>query len=138
VHDDPKASALARVPLFAHCGKRELAQIARIADEIDLPAGKTLTREGAPGREFFVLLEGTVDVRQNSRLLRPRGPGDFIGEIALVTGKARTATVTAVTPVRAVVIVDRAFRELLRRSPEIQGKILEAVADRLATSSTAA
>jgi CRP-like cAMP-binding protein len=127
-------AALARVPLFAHCSKRDLAQIARIADEIDFAAGKTLTKEGSPGREFFVILEGEVDVRQNSRLLRPRGPGDFIGEIALVTGKARTATVTTVTPVRAVVVVDRAFRELLRRSPEIQGKILEAVADRLAAS----
>jgi CRP-like cAMP-binding protein len=134
VHDDPKLAALARVPLFAHCSKRDLAQIARIADEIDFPAGKTLTKEGTPGREFFVLLEGSVDVRHNSRLLRARGAGDFIGEIALVTGKARTATVTTVTPVRAVVIVDRAFRELLRRSPEIQGKILEAVADRLSAA----
>ncbi|HKP18189.1 MAG TPA: cyclic nucleotide-binding domain-containing protein [Gaiellaceae bacterium] len=134
MQDDPKMAALARVPLFAHCSKRDLAQIARIADEIDFPAGKTLTKEGSPGREFFVILEGEVDVRQNSRLLRARGSGDFIGEIALLTGKARTATVTTVTPVRAVVIVDRAFRELLRGSPEIQGKVLEAVADRLAAS----
>jgi CRP/FNR family transcriptional regulator, cyclic AMP receptor protein len=134
VKADPKTEALARVPLFSRCSKRELAQIARIADEIDLPVGRTLTKEGARGREFFLVLEGRVDVRQNSRLLRPLGPGDFFGEIALVTEKGRTATVTAATPVRAVVIVDRAFRELLRRSPDIQAKVLEAVADRLAAT----
>ena len=77
-------------------------------------------------------LEGTADVRSNTRLLPPLGPGDFFGEIALVTDVPRTATVTTTSPVRALVITDRAFRELLADSPEIQGKVLEAVAQRLA------
>jgi CRP/FNR family cyclic AMP-dependent transcriptional regulator len=131
---DSKIEAMAKVPLFARCSRGELARIAKLADEVDLSAGKTLTREGARGREFFVILDGQADVRRNTRLLRPLGPGDFFGEIALVTDSARTATVTAVTPLRALVITDRAFRHLLRSSPDIQGKILQAVADRLAST----
>ncbi|HEY7691383.1 MAG TPA: cyclic nucleotide-binding domain-containing protein [Gaiellaceae bacterium] len=131
---DPKIAAMEKVPLFAHCSKRELAAVASLADEVDLPAGKVLTQEGARGREFFVLLEGTADVSSDGRQMRSLGEGDFFGEIALVTDKARTATVTATAPMRALVITDRAFRELLRNSPEIQGKVLAAIADRLAAT----
>jgi CRP-like cAMP-binding protein len=126
--------AIEKVPLFARCSRRELGRIAKLADEIDLPAGKILTREGTRGREFIVILEGSADVRRDTRLLRPLGSGDFFGEIALVTDVPRTATVTAITPVRALVISARAFRELLRTAPIIQGKILEAVASRLAAT----
>jgi CRP/FNR family cyclic AMP-dependent transcriptional regulator len=131
---DPKIAAMERVPLFARCSKKELASIASLADEVDLPAGKVLTSEGDRGREFFVLLEGSAEVRHDRQQLPPLGAGDFFGEIALVTDKARTATVTASSPMRALVITDRAFRELLRKSPEIQGKVLAAVADRLAAT----
>jgi CRP/FNR family transcriptional regulator, cyclic AMP receptor protein len=131
---DPKIAAMSKVPLFARCSKKELETIASLADEVDLPAGKVLTAEGDRGREFFVLLEGSAGVRSDGRELASLGEGDFFGEIALVTDKARTATVTATTQMRALVITDRAFRELLRNSPEIQGKVLEAVADRLAAT----
>jgi CRP/FNR family cyclic AMP-dependent transcriptional regulator len=131
---DSKAEAMSHVPLFSRCSRGELRQIAKLADEIDLQAGKVLTKEGARGREFFVLLEGTADVRRDTRLLPSLGPGDFFGEIALVADTPRTATVTATTPVRALVITDRAFRELMRNSPDIQGKVLEAVASRLANT----
>jgi CRP-like cAMP-binding protein len=131
---DPKIAAMSKVPLFARCSKKELETIASLADEVDLPAGKVLTAEGDRGREFFVLLEGSADVRSDGREFASLGEGDFFGEIALVTDKARTATVTATTPMRALVITDRAFRELLRNSPEIQGKVLAAVADRLAAT----
>jgi CRP/FNR family transcriptional regulator, cyclic AMP receptor protein len=131
---DSKVAAMARVPLFCRLSKGDLARIARLADEVDLPQGKKLTREGSRGREFFVLLEGSADVkRQGQRIATMRG-GDFFGEIALVTDVPRTATVTTTSPVRALVITDRAFRELLRDSPPIQGKVLEAVASRLAHS----
>jgi CRP/FNR family cyclic AMP-dependent transcriptional regulator len=129
-----KIAAMGRVPLFARCSKKELAKIAGIADEIDVPSGRTLTREGDRGREFFVVLEGAAEVRRETRSLSPLRAGDFFGEIALVTDKARTATVTATSPMRMLVITDRAFRELLRTSPEIQGKVLQAVADRLAAT----
>jgi CRP/FNR family transcriptional regulator, cyclic AMP receptor protein len=129
---DSKVEAMAKVPLFSRCSRSELRRIARLADEIDLAPGRTLTKEGARGREFFILLEGTADVRSDTRLLASVGPGDFLGEIALVTNLPRTATVTALTPIRALVIGHREFRELLRQSPQIQTKILEALAIRLA------
>ena len=125
---------MARVPLFSRCSKSELGRIAQIADEVDLRPGRTLTKEGTRGREFFVILDGTADVTSNTRLMPSLEAGDFFGEIALVTDAPRTATVTAATPVRALVITDRVFRELLRNHPIMQGKILEAVAERLAAT----
>ena len=129
---DAKTKEIARVPLFARCSKRELAMIAGIADEIDLRAGKVLTKEGAPGREFFVLLDGKVVVTRGGRRRDILEGGDFLGEIALVSRSPRTATVTAETPVRVLVIRDVEFRSLLERVPSIQSKVLEALADRLA------
>jgi CRP/FNR family cyclic AMP-dependent transcriptional regulator len=129
-----KAAAIAKVPLFSRCSKRELELIGQLADELDLPAGTTLTREGTRGREFFVLLEGTADVLRRGRVIASLAGGDFLGEIALVTEVPRTATVKTTSSVRALVITDRAFRGLLRASPAIQGKVLEAVAARLAAS----
>jgi len=125
---------MARVPLFCRLAKGELVRIGQLADEVDLPAGKRLTKEGSRGREFFVLLEGSADVERNGRRIATMRGGDFFGEIALVTDVPRTATVTTISPVRALVITDRAFRELLRDSPAIQGKVLEAIASRLAHS----
>jgi CRP-like cAMP-binding protein len=129
-----KIDLIKRAPLFAHCSKRELAAIAGIADEIDLREGKELTREGAPGREFFVLMEGGADVLKKGRRINRLGPGDFFGEIALVHRTPRTATVKASSPVRALVITERNFRRLLEKSPEIQRKVLAALAERLAPS----
>jgi CRP/FNR family transcriptional regulator, cyclic AMP receptor protein len=127
-----KVEVIKRVPLFAACSKRELQQIARIADEIDLREGKEMTRQGSRGREFFVLLEGTADVTKNGRRVNQLRGGDFFGEIALVSDSPRTATVTATSPVRALVVTDRAFRRLLDDSPEIQRKVLMALAERVA------
>jgi CRP-like cAMP-binding protein len=129
---DAKTKEIARVPLFGRCSKRELGLIAGIADEIDLRAGKTLTREGEQGREFFVLLGGRVEVYRGGRRRDILEAGDFLGEIALVSRTPRTATVTAQTPVRALVIRDVEFRALLERVPAIKTKVLEALADRLA------
>jgi CRP/FNR family cyclic AMP-dependent transcriptional regulator len=134
VTSDTKIAAIEQVPLFSRCSRSELARIARLADELDVPRGKVLAREGARGREFFVILDGVADVRRDTRLLPPLGPGDFFGEIALVTDAPRTATVTAFTPMHVLVIVDRDFRQLLRVSPDIHGKILQAAADRLAAT----
>lgn len=127
-----KTDLIGRVPLFAHCSKRELAEVARIADEIDLREGKELTKEGAPGREFFVLVEGTADVVKNGRKVNTLGAGDFFGEIALVHQSPRTATVKATSPVRALVVTERSFRRLLEEMPEIQRKVLAALAERVA------
>jgi CRP/FNR family cyclic AMP-dependent transcriptional regulator len=129
---DQKVELIKHTPLFANCSKRELQEIAHIADEIDLREGKEMTRQGAPGREFFVLLEGEADVTKDGRRINLLSPGDFFGEIALVSDTPRTATVTATTPVRALVITDRSFRRLLKDQPEIQSKVLAALAARVA------
>jgi CRP/FNR family transcriptional regulator, cyclic AMP receptor protein len=135
LHKNAKVELLKGVPLFARCSKRELEEIATIADEIDLPEGKQLTKEGGRGREFFVLLEGEADVRRKKRKVKTLGPGDFLGEIALVTKVPRTATVTTSTPVRALVVSEQNFRRLLERSPDVQIKVLEALAERVAATS---
>ena len=127
-----KVELLRKVPLFERCSKRELAEIAQIADEIDFREGKVLIREGSRGREFFVLLDGAVDVTKGDRRINQLGPGDFFGEIALIAPSAqRTATVTATTDVDALVVTAQNFRGLMQRSPDIRLKVLEAVAERL-------
>jgi CRP-like cAMP-binding protein len=126
-----KVDLIKGVPLFSELGKRELNELASIADEIDLREGKELTVEGQPGREFFVIIEGDAAVRQGDREINRLGAGDFFGEIALVEDRPRTATVVAETPVRALVITDRSFRTLLDRSPEIESKVMSARAARL-------
>ena len=131
LHRNEKAEWIKRAPLFANLSKRDLDEVAHLADEIDLREGKEMTRQGAPAREFFVLLEGEADVRKNGRRINQLGPGDFFGEIALVEDVPRTATVTATTPVRTLVITDRAFRQLLEKQPELQRKVLVALAERV-------
>ena len=122
------------MPLFARLSKRELRDVAALADEIELPAGKTLIRKGDRGREFFVLLEGEAAVERDGKALRTLKGGDFLGEIALVARVPRTATVTTTTPVRALVIADQGFRSLIATTPAIQQKVLEALAERLEPS----
>jgi CRP/FNR family cyclic AMP-dependent transcriptional regulator len=132
---DAKIEALKKVPLFSRCSRKELGDIARIADEIDLKEGKVLTKEGAPGREFFVLLDGDADVRRKRRKIGTLGAGDFLGEISLITKAPRTATVTTTSPVRLLVVTEQNFRRLLERSPQVQIKVLEALAERVAATS---
>jgi len=129
---DAKVERIRRVPLFSQCSKRELEQVAGIADEVDLPEGRVLMREGERGREFMILLEGTAAVSRKGRKRSAMKAGDFFGEIALVSDVPRTATVTTSSPGRVLVVTDRAFRMLLQRSPGIQLKVLAALAERLA------
>jgi CRP-like cAMP-binding protein len=129
---DAKVELISRVPLFEHCSKRELAAIAAIADQVELPEGRVLVKEGELGREFFVLVDGTVEVRKGAQQLAMLRAGDFFGEIALVSNSPRTATVETVSPVRALVVSSRDFWTFLDESPRTQRKILQAVGDRLA------
>lgn len=128
---DHKVDLIKKVPLFEQCSRRELEQVASAADEIDLAEGKELMREGDRGREFFVILEGTAEVTQGGEKINSLGPGDFFGEIALISDLPRTATVTATSPLRALVVTARSFQRLVEQSPEIQRKVLEAAVARL-------
>jgi len=129
---DAKTELLKKVPLFADCSKGELRQLARIADEVDIREGTVMTREGRTGREFFVIEDGTVRVARDGRKLADLGPGSWFGEIALLTRTPRTATATATSAVRALVITDRDFRKLIQEAPSIAVKVLDSVAERLA------
>ena len=130
---DAKIELLKKVPLFAGCSKNELRQLAKIADELDLREGTVLTREGRPGREFFVLIDGTAEVRKKSKKIADLGPGDWLGEIALITDSPRTATVTATSPLDVLVITDRRFRSVVETMPSIALKVLARVGERLAS-----
>jgi CRP/FNR family cyclic AMP-dependent transcriptional regulator len=126
-----KIELISSVPLFAGLSKTDLGQVASIADEIDFPQDKVLIREGERGREFFVLLDGSVEVRRKGRKLSMRGKGEFFGEMALISRQPRNATVTATSPVRALVIRDVEFQGLLQQKPQIALKVLETFASRL-------
>jgi CRP-like cAMP-binding protein len=129
---DAKVELLKRVPLFSKLDKRGLQEVAQIADELDLPSGKEMATEGDRGREFFVLLKGEADVTKGGQRINTMKEGDFFGEIALVTKMPRTATVTATTDVDVLVITERAFDSLLKKSPEIGRSVAEALAERVA------
>jgi CRP-like cAMP-binding protein len=129
---DGKVKLIQNVPLFSRLSKKGLEEVARIADELDLPSGKEMATQGDRGREFFVLLEGTADVTKGDQRINQMKKGDFFGEIALVTKMPRTATVTATTDVRVLVINERDFTSLIKNSPEIAQSVAEALAERIA------
>jgi CRP/FNR family cyclic AMP-dependent transcriptional regulator len=126
-----KVELIKRVPLFSGLSRRELDEVAGIADELAVADGVELTLEGAAGHEFLVLVDGSAEVRRNGRKVNTLGSGDFLGEIALVTGTPRTATVTTTAPSRMLVVTARDFKSLLRRMPSLQLKVLDAIASRL-------
>jgi CRP/FNR family transcriptional regulator, cyclic AMP receptor protein len=129
---DGKVELLKKVPLFSKLNKQGLQQVAQIADELDLPAGKEMATEGDRGREFFVLLNGEAEVTKQGTRINTMKKGDFFGEIALVTKMPRTATVTATSDVDVLVITERDFDALLKKTPEIGRSIAEALAERVA------
>ena len=129
---DRKIVLIKKVPLFSKLSKKGLEEVAHIADELDLPKGKVMAEEGDRGREFFVLLEGEADVTKGDRSINTMHEGDFFGEIALVTKMPRTATVTATTDVRVLVITERDFGSLLKHSEEVGLSVAEALAERMA------
>jgi CRP-like cAMP-binding protein len=114
-----KLDLLKRVPLFELCSKKDLRSIAQITDELDLGEGKVL------------ITEGEVEVRRKGRKIATLGPGNFVGEMALLSKVPRTATVTAMTPLDVLVITDRAFLELLNRMPDLWLKVARALAERV-------
>jgi len=126
-----KEQLLRDAPLFSHCTKRELAALAAEADVLQLPSGVELTREGSSAREFVVLARGAATVTRNGRIVNQLGSGDFLGEIALLSGGTRTATVTTTEASVVLVLTDRAFKRVATRIPSVHARLVEALAERL-------
>ena len=133
---DTKAQALKGVPLFEDLSRKELVQLERVCEDLEVEQGRVLCKEGEVGHEFFVLVNGKVQVSRKGRRVATMGGGDFVGGIALVTKLPRTATVTAETPVRLFVLTSREFHAVLDRNPKVERKVLRALARRLAETSS--
>jgi CRP-like cAMP-binding protein len=128
---DRKIALLKEVPLFWGCSDKELKSIASITDPVDRPAGSVLMKEGATGAELWVIAKGTVKVTRKGRKIGSGGPGSAIGEMSLIDGGERTATVTAETPISGYVVSRRDFTTLLADAPSVSMKIMRGLAARL-------
>jgi CRP/FNR family cyclic AMP-dependent transcriptional regulator len=134
---DAKVRLLAGVDLFGGCSKSELSRIAALADEIDVPAGKELTREGDSGWEFFVIAEGNAKATRGGRRIAAFGPGAFFGEMSLLDEGPRSATVEAETDMQLLVMTSRGFFTLMDDMPSVTRKVLAGMAQRLRASERA-
>jgi CRP-like cAMP-binding protein len=135
---DTKADALAKAPLFRNLSRGELVALAKVTEDLEMEGGRVLAREGDIGQEFFVIVDGEVDVSKEGQSVRKLGSGDFFGEIALIwDSPRRTATVTTATPVRLFVLTRQAFRGLIDHHPDIEEKVLEAVEERVRATESA-
>jgi CRP-like cAMP-binding protein len=128
---DAKVAALAKAPLFDGLSKKELTALARLTEDMEVDAGTVLCKEGEIGREFFVVMDGEVEVKRRGRRLKSTD-GHFFGEIALLEDLPRTATVTAKTPLRIFVLTARDFRHVLDDHPSVERKVMRTLARRLA------
>lgn len=126
-----KIAALARVRLLEGCSKKDLALVARLANEIEVDAGAVLCEEGRIGHQFFVILDGTATVEQHGTPVRRMSAGAAFGELALLDERPRSATVKAATRMRLLIVEPRQFADLLRRVPSIAHKLLVTVTWRL-------
>ena len=130
-----KEQLIKNVPLFSHCSRRELSAIAAEADELTLPDGKELTRQGERGREFMVIVDGSAQVTKNGRKINELRAGDFLGEIALLSDVPRTATVTTTSETTVLVLTDRAFKRVADKIPSVHRSLLAALSERLQSDS---
>lgn len=126
-----KVELLRSVSLFGSCTNKELQSIAGLADEVEVPAGYVLTKEGQPGAEFFIVVEGKAKASLRAKLLSTYGPGDFFGEMALLERQPRAATITAQTPMKLLVLSHATFWRFLREAPTVALNMLKGVAHRL-------
>ncbi len=128
---DEKLELLRRVPLFEGLGDRELEEVARLATQMDVAGERVLMRQGEPGSEFFLIVSGSARVERDGRLINRLAAGDFAGEIALVDGGPRTATVTTDGAARLLVVAHRDFNTLMTRFPTVESAVLHVLAERI-------
>lgn len=127
----PRVAQLATIPLFAGCSKRELQRLLSRTRSETVDAGHTLFREGSPATNLYLILAGTAVVRRNGRRVAQLGPGDVVGELAVIRGGLRTATVTAETPIEWLVLDRNSLRAAIDEVPGLGWNVLQAVTERL-------
>jgi CRP/FNR family transcriptional regulator, cyclic AMP receptor protein len=135
IRQDLKVVALKRSPLFEGLSRQQLIEVARLTDDMEVPAGAALCREGSRGQEFFVIISGEAAVTRGGERLATLAGGDCFGEIALLEPVMRTATVTAITSLRFFLVSDRAFQSVLDTDPSIERKVIRTLARRLVSMS---
>jgi CRP/FNR family cyclic AMP-dependent transcriptional regulator len=128
---DAKLDRLAGIPLFSGAERRQLERLAALCTEVDVPEGRVLCREGEPGHEFFVIADGTAVVSVGGRDVATLRTGDFFGELALLDGRARTATVTANSAMRVLVLSRAEFSAMVHEDPIVAVRMLPAIGARL-------
>jgi CRP-like cAMP-binding protein len=131
VSQDEKMKRLEEVSLLEGCSQRQLRSVARIAEVIEVPAGTVLARAGQSGDQFFLILDGSARVDVSPRKRAKLKPGDYFGEMSLLDGGPRSATVTADTPLRLLVIQRRDFATLLREAPDLTQSLLATLSRRV-------
>lgn len=117
------------MPLLAGLSKRELASLAKVAEDMEFPPGRKLAVEGARGRDFFAIVEGDVELTKRGKRIKTLGPGEYCGEFALIVGGPRMTTATARTPVRAFILTDRHFKALLKTYPGVELKVMRSLVE---------
>lgn len=128
---DEKLELLHAIPLFARFDRHHLERLGMLTDEVDVPAGKVLIRQGDSGDDLMVIVSGQVGVDRDGERVNQLGPGDFFGEIALIERGPRTATVTAEEPTRLLVVSHRDFHALMEEFPDVAAQVLLALAHRV-------
>ena len=131
VTQDDKIARLEEVPLLEDCSRKQLKAVARITEVVEVPAETVLARQGEPGNEFYLIMDGSARVELSARRRARLKPGDYFGEMSLLDGQPRSATVIADTPMRLLVIKRRDFTTLLREAPELTQSILATLSRRL-------
>ena len=126
-----RVAHLSKVPLFANCSKRELSRLLSLARTETVEAGHTLFVEGAPSSNLYVIVTGTAVVKRNGRRIGRAGPGDVVGELGVILGGPRTATVLAETPIEWLVLDQASLRAAIDEVPGLGWHLLQSVAARL-------
>ena len=133
-----KQDLLHRVPLFERLGRHELERLGQLADEVDAPGGRVLMRQGDRGAEMFIISEGRVRIDKDGSTVAELGPGDWFGEMALLSEGDRSATATVAEASRLFVVAHREFHELMDEMPSVRTAVFQCVAERLGKSESGA
>jgi len=131
IRKQERVELMRNIWLFERCNRQELEALQRAATEIDVSVGRTLTRQGDLGREFFIIVDGKAEVTRNGHRIAVLGPGSFFGEMSLLDKRPRTATVTAMEPTRVLVMNARSFETVVASMPSVDRKMLAVLAGRL-------